>query len=68
MKERRSQYPDISDILARKSLGRKERGRLGFAQKLDILDALKARAEPFVQARTARARRKTRTSLARARS
>jgi hypothetical protein len=66
MNERRTQYPDIADILARKSLWRNERVRLSFAQKLDILDALKERAEPFVQARTARARRKTRMPVVRA--
>ena len=48
------QYPDISDILARKAKGRKERAALTFAEKLDALDALKKRVEPMVQARRAR--------------
>jgi hypothetical protein len=65
MKRSLSQYPDISDILAQKALGRRKRGQLSFAQKLDILDALKERVEPFVQARIARARRKARHSPAR---
>jgi hypothetical protein len=48
------QYPDISDILARKARGRKERAALTFAEKLDALDALKERVAPIVQARKVR--------------
>lgn len=48
------QYPDISDILARKARGRKERATLTFAEKLDALDALRERVAPIVQARKAR--------------
>jgi hypothetical protein len=48
------QYPDISDILARKARGRKECAALTFAEKLDALDALKERVAPIVQARKAR--------------
>jgi hypothetical protein len=49
-----SRYPDISDIFARKASGRRQRAGLSFAEKLDILDALKARLEPMVQARKSR--------------
>jgi hypothetical protein len=49
---------DISDILARKAKGRRDRAALGFAEKLDTLDALRARVEPIVLARRARARAK----------
>jgi hypothetical protein len=39
MQERPSKYPDISDILARKAAGRRQRAALSFAEKLDIFDA-----------------------------
>lgn len=48
-------YPDISDILARKASGRRQHAALGFSAKLDILDAMRARVEPLVQARKLRA-------------
>lgn len=51
MKKRRSQYPDISDILAHKAAGRRQRASLSFAEKLAILDALKERVGPIIQAR-----------------
>jgi hypothetical protein len=60
MKRDHSQYPDIADILAQKNLGRKKRGQLSFAQKLDALDALRERVAPLVHARTARIKRKPR--------
>jgi hypothetical protein len=49
-----SRYPDISDVLARKASGRRQRAALGFAEKLDILDTLRERVEPLVQARKSR--------------
>jgi hypothetical protein len=52
--EPKSQYCDLADILARKASGRRQRGSLSFAEKLDLLDALKARFEPMVQAREMR--------------
>jgi hypothetical protein len=52
-----SQYPDISDILARKASGRQQRATLSFEEKLAILDALKERVEPIVQARKIRLKR-----------
>jgi hypothetical protein len=58
MKKRRSQYPDISDILAHKAAGRRQCAALSFAEKLAVLDALKERVEPIVQAREFRRRRK----------
>jgi hypothetical protein len=60
MKSLRPQYPDISDVLARKASGRRQRASLSFAEKLAVLDALKARVEPIVQARKARERRQAR--------
>jgi hypothetical protein len=47
-------YPDISDILALKAEGRKELAALSFAEKLDILDALRERVEPIRRAREMR--------------
>ena len=49
------QYPDITDILARKAGGRRERARLSFGEKLEILDRLRDEAAPIVSARKARA-------------
>ena len=54
--DRRHQYSDISDIVARKAKGRRERARLGFGEKLDILDKLRADVAPIIQARQARTR------------
>jgi hypothetical protein len=48
------EYPDISDILALKAAGRRQRAALSFGQKLDILDALRERVRPLVIARKAR--------------
>jgi hypothetical protein len=50
----RYQYPDISDIIAQKARGRRERALLSFAEKLDILDKLREELEPIVRARQAR--------------
>jgi hypothetical protein len=58
------EYPDISDILALKLSGRRKRAALSFAEKLDILDALKHRVEPLTTARRAReAERGTKRSI-----
>jgi hypothetical protein len=53
---RSQQYPDITDILARKVQGRRERACLTFAEKLAILDKLKKDVEPIVRARRERLR------------
>lgn len=50
------QYPDITDILARKASGRRKRARLSFGEKLEILDRLRDDVAPIVAAREARAR------------
>jgi hypothetical protein len=47
-------YPDLTGILARKADGRRQRASLSFAEKLDILDAMRERVAPIVQAREAR--------------
>jgi hypothetical protein len=47
-------YPDISDILALKLAGRRQRAALSFSEKLDIIEALKERVQPLVAARQAR--------------
>lgn len=49
-----ARYPDISDIIAQKARGRRERARLSFGEKLEILDKLRASIEPIVHARQAR--------------
>ena len=40
-------YPDISDILSAKEAWRKERAKLSFAEKLDIMDAMRERIQPL---------------------
>lgn len=47
-------YPDNAPIFAKKAEGRSERAALSFAEKLAVLDELKKRVEPLVQARKAR--------------
>ena len=54
MATRRTQYPDNSEILARKAKGRKELARASFAQKLAVLELLKERVAPVVRGREAR--------------
>ena len=53
---RAQQYPDITEILAQKARGRRERASLSFAEKLAILDKLREDVAPIVRARQARAR------------
>jgi hypothetical protein len=60
----KSQYPDLTDILARKASGRRQSASLSFAEKLDILDALRARVEPIVRAREIRKAAKSPNSTA----
>jgi hypothetical protein len=60
-----SRYPDISDILARKASGRRQRAALSFAQKLVILDALRERVAPLVEARKLRGKRQAHRSSGR---
>jgi hypothetical protein len=55
MDQPRAWYPDISDILAQKASGRQQHAALRFSAKLDILDAMRARVEPLIQARKLRA-------------
>ena len=43
-------YPDISDIIARKEQGRRERAALSFSQKLAILEEMRERLMPLVKA------------------
>jgi hypothetical protein len=50
-------YPDNSAIHARKAEGRRQRAALSFSEKLDALDALRARVEPIDRAREERRRR-----------
>jgi hypothetical protein len=49
-------FPDISDILARKAEGRREIARLSFGEKIARMEALRERLEPLKRAREARKR------------
>jgi hypothetical protein len=50
----RKQYPDNSEIFARKAEGRRERALVTFAEKITAMDELKERVAPIVRAREAR--------------
>jgi hypothetical protein len=47
-------YPDNSEIYALKAERRRLRAALPFAEKLDALDALRARVAPIIRARELR--------------
>ena len=47
-------YPDVRDILARKAEGRRALAALTFAEKIAILEALRAHVEPIRRAREMR--------------
>ncbi len=51
-------YPDISDVLARKAEGRRNLAARSFGEKIEILEAMRARVEPIRKARDARKRSK----------
>jgi len=57
MRQRR--YPDISAIIADKAAGRRRRAKLSFAEKLAIVDDLRKRVKPIIQAREIRSRRQS---------
>ncbi len=48
------EYPDNSELHARKAQWRKEQARLSFAEKLDILDRMREDAAPFLRAQERR--------------
>ena len=50
-KEPSRNYPDISDILARKAEARKERAKLPFAEKIEIVEKLRDGVAPLKRAR-----------------
>jgi hypothetical protein len=50
----RKEYPDNSEIFARKAEGRRERALMTFSEKIDAMDELKARVAPIVRGREAR--------------
>lgn len=54
MTSRRATYPDISDILARKQRGRERLASLPFAEKIKLLEAMRARDETIRKARDRR--------------
>ena len=51
-------YPDISDILVRKAEGRRELAARSFGEKIDILEAMRARVEPIRKAREERRKKR----------
>ena len=55
-------FPDISDILARKAEGRREIARRSFGEKIAMMEALRERVEPMKRAREARQAKRKKTS------
>ncbi len=47
-------YPDIADLLARKAAGRRDVASRSFGEKIEMLEALRARVAPIRKAREAR--------------
>lgn len=47
-------YPDISDVLARKAEGRRNLAARSFSEKIEMLEAMRARVAPIRKARDAR--------------
>jgi len=47
-------YPDISDIPARKAERRRDSAARSFGEKIEMLEAMRARVEPIRRAREAR--------------
>ena len=47
-------YPDISDILARKRAGKRQAAARSYAEKVAMVEALRERLAPFKRAREAR--------------
>lgn len=52
------QYPDISDLLARKAKGKAAASKRSFAEKIAMVEALNARLAPIKAARVQRAAEK----------
>jgi len=55
---RKTAYPDVSDILARKAEARVERARLPYGEKLDLVERMRERVAPLKRAREARKSRR----------
>ena len=49
-----TKYPDISDIIARKAIGRMRTRQLSFGEKIELMEALRERLAPFKALREAR--------------
>jgi hypothetical protein len=54
MKEPKTSYPDVSDILQRKAEGRRDLARRSFGEKIAAMEALRERLAPFKRLREAR--------------
>jgi hypothetical protein len=62
MSNDRTNFPDISDILARKAEGRREIARRTLGEKIAMMEALRERAEPMKRAREARRAKRNKPS------
>jgi hypothetical protein len=54
MKPAGTDYPDVSDILARKDAGRREIARRSFGEKIAMVEQLRERLAPLKRARELR--------------
>jgi hypothetical protein len=54
MDDDQNNFPDISDILARKAEGRRKNAQRTLGEKIAMMEALRERVEPLRRAREAR--------------
>jgi hypothetical protein len=54
MTTRSPNYPDISDLLARKEAGRRDIAAKSFSEKIEILEDMRRRVAPIRETREAR--------------
>ena len=54
MSQRKTCYPDISDVLLQKAELRRQRSTRSFEEKIAAMEALRERLEPFKKARERR--------------
>jgi hypothetical protein len=57
-RRKKAAYPDITDILARKTEGRRELARRSFGEKIAVVEKLRDQLAPFKRAREERRKAK----------
>ena len=62
---KQTDYPDLSDIYARKAEARRERARRSFGEKIAMMEALRERVAPLRKLREARREAQQRAAASR---